>query len=146
MTSNPYGGHVAERVHGADPVELVVMLYEELLASIGDARQHLAAGSPHERARAVSRALGIVGELAQSLNPAADTELAGRLLALYSFLIERLQQGNFEQRDQPLAECERIVRTLLEGWRGVAAQRYAAAAVLNPAPLAPDMPTISVCG
>ncbi|MGB9610712.1 MAG: flagellar export chaperone FliS [Bryobacteraceae bacterium] len=146
MTVTPYGGHAVERVLGADPLELVVILYEELLSSILDARRHVAAEQPMERARSVSRALEILAELAQSVNPQASPELAGRLLSLYSFLTERLQQGNFEQRDEPLAECEQIVRTLLEGWRGAARQRYAPPPEMEAAALPGPLPAINVCG
>ena len=147
MTVTPYGGHAAERVLGADPLELVVILYEELLSAIQEARRRVAAGQRLERARSVSRALEILAELAQSVNPQASPELAGRLLSLYSFLTERLQQGNFEQREQPLAECEQIVRTLLEGWRGAVRQRYdAPLPEVGAGALAGELPAINVFG
>lgn len=147
MTGNPYGGHVAERVLGADPVELIVILHEELLSAVGEARRLLAAGDAGGRARAVSRAFAILAELAQSLNPEASPELAQRLLALYDFLFDRLRQGNFEQRDQPLAEAEQVVRTLLDGWRA-AAQRppIAAAPPVDPAVLAAEPQALRLCG
>jgi flagellar protein FliS len=147
MTVTPYGGHAAERVLGADPLELVVILYEELLSAIQEARRRVAAGQPLERGRSVSRALEILAELARSVNPEASPELAGRLLSLYGFLTERLQQGNFEQRDQPLAECEQVVGTLLEGWRGAARQRYdAPLPEMEAGALAGELPAINVCG
>ncbi|MCS7044532.1 MAG: flagellar export chaperone FliS [Bryobacteraceae bacterium] len=146
MTANPYGDHLAERVLGADPVELIVILYEELLASLGEARRHLAVGDAQARARSVTRAFEILAELAQSLKPEGGAELAQRLLALYDFLFERIRQGNFEQQDQPLAEAEQVVRTLLEGWRAVARQRYEPARAFDPAVLAAEPPAIHLCG
>jgi len=145
MTANPYGGHVAERVLGADPVELVVMLYEELLHSVEEARRQLAAGDAHARARAVSHALGILAELVESVDARAGGELAGNLLRLYAFLIERLQQGNFEQRDEPLAECERVILPLVEAWRTVCRDRWSSPPAVDPAALQ-NAPAVSVCG
>lgn len=146
MTGNPYGGHVAERVLGADPVELIVILHEELLSAVGEARRLLAAEDAGGRARAVSRAFAILAELAQSLNPQASPELAQRLLALYDFLFDRLRQGNFEQCDQPLAEAEQVVRTLLDGWRAAAQRPIAASPVVHPAALAPEGRELRLCG
>lgn len=146
MTANPYGGHQAERVLGADPLELVVILYEELLGSVLAARRELAAGRPLERARAVTRAMEIITELAQAVRPAAHVALAERLLALYAFLIDRLQQANFQQRDQPLAECELIVRTLLEAWRTASTARFDSPAPTHAHALASQPAPISICG
>lgn len=146
MTGNPYGGHLAERVLGADPVELIVILHEELLGAVGEARRLLAAGDAGGRARAVGRAFAILAELAQSLNPEASPELAQRLLALYDFLFDRLRQGNFEQRDQPLAEAEQVVRTLLDGWRAAAQQPAAASPAVDPAVLAAQAQSLRLCG
>ena len=145
MTANPYGSHVAERVLGADPVELVLMLYEELLRSVEEARRQLAAGNAHERARAVSRALEILTELVESLDARAGGELAGNLLRLYAFLIERLQQGNFEQRDEPLADCERVILPLLEAWRTVCRDRWSGLPAVDPAAVQ-SAPAVSICG
>ncbi len=119
MTLNPYRDHLAERVLGADPVDLIVLMYEELVKSVGEARRHLAAGSPRERANAVSRAMAILAELVQAVDAKADPALAENLLRLYGFMIERLQAAHAAQQDVPLSECERVARTLLEGWRGI---------------------------
>jgi len=132
MTGNPYSGHLAERVLGADPVELVVLLYEELARSIGDARRALAAGSPLERARSISRAMEIIGELAQAVKPDPDPQLAGRLAQLYAFLLDRLQMAHVHQLEQPLAEAERVARTLLEPWQGIRAAQIHASAPIEP--------------
>ncbi|MFZ5928049.1 MAG: flagellar export chaperone FliS [Acidobacteriota bacterium] len=119
MTGNPYRDHLAERVLGADPLELVILLYEELARSIGDARRALAAANPRLRARSISRAMEIVGELAQSVNPSADPQLAARLSQLYTFLLDQLHSAHAHQLDAPLANAERVARTLLEAWQAV---------------------------
>lgn len=146
MTGNPYGGHVAERVLGADPVELIVILHEELLSAVGEARRLLAAGDVAGRARAVSRGFAILAELAQSLRPEACPELAQRLLALYDFLFDRLRLGNYEQRDQPLAEAEQVVRTLLDGWRAAARPMAGPAPMIDPAALPAEAQPLRLCG
>ena len=142
MTGNPYRDHMAERVFGADPVELIVVLYEELVRSIGEARRHLAGGRPLERARAVTRAMEIVGELARAVDAGADAGLAGRLCELYGFMLERLQAGHGQQLDRPFEEAERVALTLLEGWRGIRAQQVHGA--LGQAPV--KAPAVSLAG
>ncbi len=144
MTLNPYRDHLAERVLGADPVDLIVLMYEELVKSVGEARRHLAAGEPRERAAAVSRAMAILTELVQAVDAKADASLAENLLRLYGFMFDRLQAGHATQQDQPFSECERVARTLLEGWRGIRAAQLEPAAPLPGALL--EAPAISALG
>lgn len=142
MTGNPYRDHLAERVLGADPVELVILLYEELARSIGEARRALAAADPRLRARAISRAMEIVGELARSVNPAADPQLASRLSQLYSFLLDQLHSAHAQQLDAPLANAEHVARTLLDAW-----QSLRAAQLHSPIPSQPsETPAVSLAG
>jgi len=121
MTGNPYQDHIAERVLSADPVELVLLLYEELARSIASARRALAAAQPLERSRAISRAMEIVTELDHALNPSADPSLTLRLAQLYAFLLDQLQTAHALQSDSHLANAERVVRTLLEAWQSLRA-------------------------
>ncbi|MEJ5369044.1 MAG: flagellar export chaperone FliS [Bryobacteraceae bacterium] len=144
MTPNPYRDHLAERVLGADPVDLIVLLYEELVKSVGDARRQLAAGEPRERAQSVSRAMAILAELVQAVDAKADPGLAENLLRLYGFMLERLQAGHATQQDLPFAECERVARTLLEGWRGIRVSQVEGAAPLPDALV--DTPAVSALG
>ncbi len=101
----------------ADPLELVVMLYEGLGESIQAARQALRDGDIAGRARSASRALEIVAELSSSLDRERGGEVASSLARLYEFISDRLQEGNFAQQDRAFSEAGRVVSTLLEAWR-----------------------------
>lgn len=142
MTGNPYHGHLAERVLGADPVELIALLYEELASSIASARRALAASDPRQRARAVSRAMEIVSELDRALDPSPDPELARHLSRLYAFLLDQLHSAHANQLDAPLANAERVVHILLEAWQALRSPRLQSAPPLQP--LEPS--TVSVAG
>lgn len=122
MTGNPYHDHLEERILGSDAMELVVLLYQELVASIRRARRCVASHDIHGRSAAVSKALEILGELAASVERGAGGELGTNLLRLYSFLASRLQEGNFLQADGPFQECEQVASTLLDGWTVIARQ------------------------
>lgn len=148
MTANPYRDHLAERVLGADPLDLIVLLYEELLQEITAARRCLAAGDAFGRARAVSRATEIVTELVQAVDSRADAALSDNLLRLYAFLIENLQSGHATQTDAPLAHCERVAQTLLEAWQGIQTSSRASSEEPMPAATshAQPRPALSITG
>lgn len=131
----------------ANPMELVVLLYEGLSESIESARQALRAGDVTGRATAASRALEILAELSSSLDRERGGEVASNLARLYEFVFARLQDGNFTQQDAAFAEAGKVVATLLEAWREIRPAAGREAPTLNPAnlPMNP-MATLSACG
>lgn len=101
----------------AQPLELVVMLYEGLGAAIHSARQALRAGDIAGRAGATSRALEILAELSSSLDRERGGQIASDLARLYDFISTRLQEGNYLQQEQAYSEAAQVVSTLQEAWR-----------------------------
>lgn len=131
----------------ADPLELVVMLYEGLGESIQSARQALSAGNIPGRAAATSKALEIVAELSAALDRDRGGEIASNLARLYAYISERLQEGNFSQQDRAFAEAGQVAATLLEAWRELRPARMpenlaTSTASFGMSPLA----TLSACG
>lgn len=111
-----YQTYIETAVNVSDPVELTRMLYRGAIDSIQKGRQALAERDIRNRAIHVSRAQQIVAELATSLNPEHGGEITDRLSQLYEYILHSLQTANFEQREQPLAEAQRLLETLLEAW------------------------------
>jgi flagellar protein FliS len=118
--------YLETRILSADPVELVSILYEHAAISVQDARQSLAAGDVPGRARAVTKAIAIVGELEGSLNREQGGDIAVNLGRLYPYMRERLTHANITKTDEPLAEVEALLRTLGDGWKEIAGQTPAA--------------------
>ena len=124
--SNPYRNQMDQEILCAEPLELVVLLYKGLRRFIQDARRELAANDIAGRALSVSKAMAIVGELASTLDLNRGGDVAAGLHQLYSFLADRLLDGNYRQVDTPLAEAEAVAHTLLEAWTSISAPAVAA--------------------
>lgn len=110
--------YLEDRVLSASPVELVKMLYDGAIEAVGQARACVRAGDIAGRARAISKAAAIIGELAQSLQPASP-EIERNLRRLYDFVLSRLLEANATQTEPPLADAERILVTLADAWHTV---------------------------
>jgi len=117
MTSNPYAGQLEQQVMGADPVELVRIMFDHLVAAVQDARQHLLAGDRMARGRALAKALGLLGELSQSLDVERGGELAANLQQLYAFIAGRLVEAQAQQTEQPLTDALQALRPLRDAWQ-----------------------------
>jgi len=107
------------QVLSADPLELVHILYEHTLAMVADARRHLADGNISARGHSIARAIAAIDELDCSLDRDAGGSLARNLAGLYQYMRSRLLAANIRQEDAPLAEVERLLRTLGEAWNAI---------------------------
>lgn len=130
---NAYQLSQDEQVLQADPVELVIMMYRAAADAIRQSRQHLASGDITERGRQISRASALLTELAMSLNHEIGGALSRNLCELYDYLQRLLATAHAEQSDEKLAQAERLVETLLEGWN--AARHEATPAPVPSAPV-----------
>ena len=118
MTSlDAYQHYRENEILDAGPLELVVMLYQAAIASIGDARRHLHAGDIRERSNAISKASAILSELAQSLDHEKGGIITRNLTELYDYLQRLILKANIEQIEPPLVEAGKLLATLLEGWQ-----------------------------
>jgi len=117
MAYSNYGKYLETEVYSADPVKLVCMLYRGAIEATGAARRHLKDRQIRERSREIMRAVEILRELTRALDP--QYEISRPLRDLYAYMQTRLIDANARQIDEPLAEVERLLSTLLEGWKAV---------------------------
>lgn len=117
MISNPYSGQLEQQVLCADPIELVGIMFEHLVASVMEARRSLLAGDRVARGRSIAKALGLLGELSRSLDVQQGGELARTLQQLYAFVADRLVQAQTLQLERPLSEAAQTLRPLRDAWK-----------------------------
>jgi flagellar protein FliS len=108
------------QVTSRSPLELVVMLYDGAIRALGQARDALARRDLVAKRAAMNRALDIVHHLQSSLDMDAGGEIAARLDALYSYVIERLLEANRRTDQGPVDEAVRLLSTLREAWAQIA--------------------------
>jgi flagellar protein FliS len=112
MRSNAHQNYLENEVLTAEPLKLVVLLYQGALDSIAAARWAREAGNRPAYSKSVSKALAIVWELNRSLDMNAGGDVSAQLARLYSYIRNRLLDAN-----RSFAETERLLSTLLEAWR-----------------------------
>jgi flagellar secretion chaperone FliS len=127
MANHGYGSYFEDKILSANPMELVSLLYKGAEEAVTQARAQLAAQDITGRSGSISKAHEILCELLNSLNFEAGGELGQNLAHLYLYMQRRLLQAHIEQSDEPLAECQELLKTVREGWEE-ASQKLAAQA------------------
>jgi len=123
VASQAYANRYREvEVRTADPLQLVVMLYDGALRFIGVARDAVERRDIPARRDSLSRALAIVSELQSTLNLEAGGEIAASLDGLYDYINERLINAAMKNSVEPLDEARKVLETLRDGWSTIAGQ------------------------
>jgi len=105
-------------VQGADPHQLVSLLFEALLQAIANARGSMARGDIAAKGMALGKAVRIIEEgLKAGLNLRDGGEVARNLHQLYGYSVLRLTQANFNNDAAALEEVIRLIEPVAESWK-----------------------------
>jgi len=127
MTKNSLDEYRQTQLLGMSQAELLVMLYQGAIRFLHEAIEMVEKERFDQSWQKFDRARRIVVHLCGTLNRDAG-DLADKLAALYAFLIEQITIANARRDIQAAQNCIDILRTLKEGWEGVAAQTSEVAA------------------
>jgi flagellar secretion chaperone FliS len=112
---------VETRLNGADPHQLVLMLFDGFLEAIAQGRGAMRAGQVVAKGQALGRAVRILEEgLRAGLDLHAGGTLARDLDELYAYLTMQLTLANLRDDEKRLDECQRLVAPLREAWLAIA--------------------------
>lgn len=106
----------------ASPEKLVKMLYDGAIKNLEKSRAGLSDPSTarsQEVGLALSKAMGILGELRASLDHAAGGDISRNLDQLYEFSLDQLSQANLQRTPDGVKATLEVLRTLKEGWDGI---------------------------
>ncbi len=108
---------VETAVTGADPHQLVAMLYEALLLSLTKAKFSIQNKDIPGKGEAVGRAVRLIEEgLKAGLDLERGGELAGNLRTLYDYCVVRLTEANLRSDMAAVEEVEGLLRPMAEAW------------------------------
>lgn len=115
-------------VQGADPHQLVTMLFDALLQSLARARGALESGDIAAKGVAIGKAVRILEEgLKAGLNMGQGGDLAQNLRGMYDYSILRLTHANLRNDAAALAEVSALIEPVADSWKQVKASGHASA-------------------
>jgi len=108
------------RVMSSSPAELIVLLYQQLLADLKGAAIAIRAHDLEAKSRRIARATDVIFELMGALDREAGGELGERLAALYAYMFSRVSEASRALDADALEEVAEHVEALLSAWRTIA--------------------------
>lgn len=117
----------AVEVSSRSPLELVVLLYDELLDALRGGRDAIARQDLTGKAAPISRALALLGQLIATLDMERGEQVATRLDALYTYAVFRVSDANVTLRAEPLDDCIRLLAPVRDAWAELARRDTASA-------------------
>ena len=132
--SNPYHQYQKMAVTTASREQILLLLYEGAIRFVKQAIVAMEEKRIAEKGRTISRATAILSELMATLDFKVGGELAADLENLYIFMIDKLIEGNIENRVECLRQVEGLLTTLYGAWKDI---------VENPRPDGVTSPALS---
>ncbi len=118
---NPAEVYLQNMVENANPLRLVVMLYEKAIACLEDAIEAVESGlddleNVKTKAECLTRAMDILIVLQASLEHEKGQEIAKNLDEIYDALINEIVRANMKNDTELMREIKKILEELKEAW------------------------------
>ncbi len=108
----------------ANPLQLVVILYDGAIQSLKEAREHMKRKDIGKRTRCLNRSVAIISELQASLNFSASGSIAESLDRLYNYMKQGIFKAGIEQETEPLTQIIVLLENLRSAWGELASQSH----------------------
>lgn len=112
---NPYSQYKENSVKTASPQELTLMLYNGALKFINQGKLFIEQKNIPSANESLKRAQDIIDELNLTLD--MNYDLSHNLRSLYTYILEKLLEGNLTKSIQPLDEAIEMVTELRDTWK-----------------------------
>jgi flagellar protein FliS len=113
--------NLASQASVANSTELIQMLFDGLVGSLGAAQGHLKYGAIQEKGKCIARASGIVLGLQGSLDFEKGGDVARNLNELYNYVTRQLIFANAYNDLSVLKELHGLMSELCNAWQEVPA-------------------------
>ena len=119
MYNNPYKAYQKTQVTTASPEKILLLLYEGAIKFCKLAIVKMREKNISEKGKYISKALAIISELMNTLDHEVGGQLAADLENLYMFMMDKLIEGNMNNKVEDIEAVERLLVTLFQGWKDV---------------------------
>lgn len=112
--SNPYEKYKQQNILVANPVELIIMLYDGCVKQLKLARIAISENEPQNANTSLQKAQNIISELIMSLD--FHYPISEELFKIYEFLINQMAEINASKDESGIEPLIEILNELKKSW------------------------------
>jgi flagellar protein FliS len=116
MSFDPRTAYRESAAHDPNPVDLVILLYEQAIEDLRRARAALQAGDVQGRTYEIGHAIAVVGQLQAVLDMDKGGEVARNLDRFYSLVLARVLEAQIKVSPEILEQQIDLLLSLREAW------------------------------
>ncbi|HPQ69754.1 MAG TPA: flagellar export chaperone FliS [bacterium] len=135
---NTLQSYQSTEINTANRLKVLIMLYEGAVRFTKRAIEAINEGKIAVKGEMISKTLAIVGELQSTLDHSHAPELASNLDRLYTFIQDRLKEGNVNNDAAALEDALKIIKVLHSAWVELSKKSNAELAVNGQKPVAKE--------
>ncbi|PKF62891.1 flagellar export chaperone FliS [Psychromonas sp. psych-6C06] len=106
-------------VEQADPHTLISLVMQHILGNLAGAKGAIERKEIENRNKMLTKVIGLIGELQNSLDMEQGGELSENLYGLYGYMISQVNSANIKNDATPLAEVSALITEIKSGWDGI---------------------------
>ncbi len=114
---------VSTAVSTANPVQLIVLLYDGAMTAVATAKGEIERQNIQEKSRLIIKALAIIEGLRTAIDHKNGGEIAANLNELYLYMSMQLTNANLKNDIEKLDEVHRLLGDLRSSWEALAANQ-----------------------
>ncbi len=103
----------------ASPHRVTQMLFEGLIERLNQAKGYIETRDPAKKAEFIGKAMGILNGLQGAVDPSYDPELGERIIGLYEYMKDRLNDANINDDIGAIDEIIRLITPIKEAWDNI---------------------------
>lgn len=100
----------------ASPYRITQMLFEGFIERVNQAKGYMQSDDLALKANYITKAIGILNGLQGAVDVSYNEELGNRIIALYEYMKDRLNDANINNTVEPLDEVIKLITPIKEAW------------------------------
>ena len=114
-----YQNSTMNNIEQADPHALISLIMQHILGNLAAAKGAIDRKEIESKNKMLTKVIGLIGELQNSLDMEKGGELSTNLYDLYGYMIRQVNQANLKNTTVPLTEVIMLIAEIKSGWDGI---------------------------
>jgi len=114
-----YQNSTMNNIEQADPHALISLIMQHILGNLAAAKGAIDRKEIESKNKMLTKVIGLIGELQNSLDMEKGGELSANLYDLYGYMIRQVNQANLKNTTDPLTEVTMLIAEIKSGWDGI---------------------------